>query len=105
MTKRSSKAKKGKGEHFKNASLVPPSLCTGCGRILDLAFSYNEEEPSPGVLTICDRCGEIMILDDDLMARAASQEEIDAAKENPEIYDMLIYFSSLIKMRRQAPNN
>lgn len=105
MTKRSSKGKKGERDHFQKPVPIPPSICAGCKRNLDLAFSYDDQEPCPGVLTICDECGTIMILNDDLTARAASADEIEAAKENKEIYDLIIYFSTIFKMRWQAPNN
>jgi len=60
---------------------VPPSACTNCGELLDMATGVTEDlndDPMPGVrecFTICIRCGHIMTFAEDLTLRDLTDEE------------------------------
>jgi hypothetical protein len=61
---------------------MPPSACTNCGHVMDVASSVSENDndnnpqPEAGAFTICITCGHIMAFADDLMLRDLTDEEI-----------------------------
>jgi RNase P subunit RPR2 len=59
---------------------MPPSACTNCRYVMDMATSISERDddpqPEPGAFTICIQCGHIMRFADDLSLRDLTDEEI-----------------------------
>ena len=72
--------------YIQQESKVPPSICIGCGSKHDGATgvrtnSTERVEPTPGSLTICTSCGEVMCFDENLRLRALT---------GPEKYEFLV---------------
>ena len=56
---------------------MPASLCLACGRSLNAASGVDHDHrPSPGDVTVCLRCGHIMIFAEDLTPRDLTAEEV-----------------------------
>jgi hypothetical protein len=55
------------------ATRVPPSNCTNCGALMDavsgVAPKRPPRTPSPGSMTVCIKCGHVMIFDKHLRLR------------------------------------
>jgi hypothetical protein len=53
-----------------------PQLCLNCGELVDAATSiYHKNTPKKGSVTICFRCGHIMVFDAQLNFRELTDEE------------------------------
>lgn len=64
--------------------IVPKSDCVKCFHRMDRAMNANPNEqgnPAAGDFTLCIRCGEIMVFDDNLELRSATEDEINADPE------------------------
>ena len=57
---------------------VPDNFCPVCGGKLDGAFNpdHPEVSPSPGDISVCNHCGQILRFDENMMSQAVSQEEL-----------------------------
>lgn len=58
------------------------SICPKCGKVLDAATSIEEGAiPSPGDITICMYCGELLRFDENLISHKLSDEEFESLDE------------------------
>jgi hypothetical protein len=50
---------------------TPESLCPACGYRMDASViaSLEDQPPRPGDISLCGRCGKVMIFSDDLTLR------------------------------------
>jgi hypothetical protein len=61
-----------------NIHHTPTSLCPSCGHPLDAASGIDDNAaPSPGDVTICAKCGELLAFTDDLTVVPATAERLD----------------------------
>jgi hypothetical protein len=62
---------------------LPPYNCYKCGRLLDASSHINDAniKPNPGDFTICIYCASVLVFNDDLTARAITDEELLALSE------------------------
>jgi hypothetical protein len=59
-------------------SRLTPSLCPGCGAFLDAATStLAPARPEPKDFTICINCARVLIWDENMQLRLASEADID----------------------------
>jgi hypothetical protein len=62
---------------------TPECRCLGCGKRLDAVGpvapdgSDANDRPSPGDVTVCLRCGAVMMLAEDLTVRGMTEAEMD----------------------------
>jgi hypothetical protein len=57
---------------------TPKCRCLHCGKTLDAVSGINTgDAPSPGSLTVCIRCGAVMVFADDLTVRGMTEKEMD----------------------------
>lgn len=69
-----------------NYDFVEPSICSKCGYNFDCATDLRvENRPKPGDWSMCFKCGNIAVFDEQLKVRSATQEELLRAIEEPEI--------------------
>jgi len=69
-------------------SLLPSSVCLGCGDKLDAAtktFGPGSSDPKPGDMTICFRCGHQMVFTRSLRLREPTKAEQRKAALDPRI--------------------
>lgn len=71
---------------------VPRGHCINCGRKLPLASQLIGDgdvvsAPEPGNITICFKCGHIMVFADDLSMRAPTDEEMRDIAGDPRIVE------------------
>lgn len=70
---------------------VPISHCPKCGSRLDAATHPTKDvRPTPGDITVCLHCQEIMQFDDSLLLRQPSNAELeDIMREQPELRSLV----------------
>jgi hypothetical protein len=58
-------------------TILKPSFCPFCFKMLDAASSVRGEEvPQPGDFTVCISCCNVLLFDDDMKLLASSLEDI-----------------------------
>lgn len=85
---------------------LPPSSCTGCGRLMDAAGTMgadDDSEPSPGDLTICIDCGTVMQFDADYSLKPVTIEMIMqmSPEERNEFGRMKATVAAYLRWRRR----
>lgn len=63
-----------------DVALVPESRCLNCGHAMNAVGTADLNDialPSPGDVTVCIRCGAVMMLDENLRLRGMSDAEMD----------------------------
>lgn len=69
-------------------TVMPKSLCPGCGDAPDMATSTTEPAaPEPGDFSICLNCGTILRFDTELRVQRATDADF---RQAPEVILMLI---------------
>lgn len=68
-------------------TLIPETVCPGCGHHNDAASHFFDENqrPKPGDTSLCLRCGHVMIFADDLTMRAPTEQEMNEISRDPEM--------------------
>lgn len=67
-------------------AVMVPSSCTACGTPLDRATGVDtDDNPNPGDVTICFRCGHIMAFATDLTMRELTDTEAKEVAGNKTI--------------------
>jgi hypothetical protein len=67
-------------------SEVPEARCLNCNTVLDCADDFfGDARPDIGDLTICIKCGHLMVFADDLMLRELTDQEIRDYAGDPRI--------------------
>ncbi len=57
---------------------LPSATCPSCGKKLDAATTFDEDvEPSPGDVTICLGCQDILIFTEELGLRRPTDQELE----------------------------
>ena len=75
---------------------LPPANCPACGKILDACTSVEpDRQPSPGDLTICAHCIEILKFNEDLRPVTLTLQETRAIQ--PEEWRLLNVAKAQIK--------
>ncbi len=80
---------------------VPLSTCKVCGYSADRATEAKSglpHCPTPGDVTICLKCGEIYVFDENLMIREPTVD--DALKWDPDAFAQVAITQRLIRSRR-----
>lgn len=80
----------------------PKTTCPTCGYVMDRATlleNYNPPEPpEPGDISVCAKCGEITVFEDDLSLRLM---DLDDALEMPDnVMQTLIKAQTFIRRNR-----
>jgi len=57
---------------------LPSSACPVCGTLLDAATGKTGTRPKPGDLTLCIKCGEILIFEDDMFLKVAPAQVLES---------------------------
>ncbi len=56
---------------------LPPATCPSCGQKLDAATRFEDDlEPSPGDVTICVGCQDVLVFTEELGLRQPTEAEI-----------------------------
>jgi hypothetical protein len=56
---------------------VPPSACTHCGRVMDMATNITGGNiPEEGSIGLCIKCSHVMVYDSSLRLRNPNDEEM-----------------------------
>lgn len=56
---------------------TPESFCPSCGKRFDQASSaFGESTPKPDDITICIRCGQVMLFNLDMTVRLPDEDEL-----------------------------
>lgn len=57
---------------------LPPSACPSCGHLMDAAMCISKPagRPEPGDLSLCLKCGEILVYADQLKLRTAELNDL-----------------------------
>jgi len=78
------------------------NACPDCGKLLDRAtnVSGSNEEPSPGDITICNRCGSFLTFAQDLSLELLDPEEFNELDE--EFKNQLLKIQEYIIMSEHA---
>jgi hypothetical protein len=80
---------------------TPECRCLNCRALLGAVTGVNNNErPEPGNLTICLRCGAVMLIADDLTARGLTEREMDDLTNN---HHMMQYLARVCKTIRFMP--
>lgn len=75
------------------------SHCLACGHPLNGASRVDgDNDPIPGSISICIRCANIAVFDDDLNLRHLTQEEKYAFENAPEIVAVQ---NTILKIQKQ----
>jgi hypothetical protein len=66
---------------------TPGRPCPYCGYTLNAATPAKEGEPgpSPGDISLCFNCGEILVIDEGLVIREPTPEELERAEKIPNL--------------------
>jgi hypothetical protein len=83
---------------------TPESRCPKCGDLLTAAASIEGATPEPDDISLCARCGQVLVFKNDLTQRAATPEEI------VELESLLPFrahrrLNQQMRRRRGAPKN
>jgi hypothetical protein len=72
-----------------HTELAPDQVCPHCGHTLELATAASDpgSTPSPGDLTICGFCGELLRFDAELRVHELTAEERVVAEAEPGVQD------------------
>ena len=62
---------------------IPEARCVGCGTRINAVSSHLGKVPSPGAVTVCIECSTVMVLDEQLIPREPTDEEIVAMAGHP----------------------
>lgn len=85
---------------------VPFSRCIRCKTAIDAATGIGKRQPSPGDVSICAYCGQVMLFSDDLTLVSAPQEVRDQIKtEMPDTWNIIETASRFYISRRAAREN
>lgn len=89
-------------------TFVPASNCPNCGTQLDAATHPTEDvSPSPGDVTVCLHCQEILRFDATLALVRPTPQEIEAiCKDQPELRAMIFKYqraAAVAMDKRQTP--
>lgn len=78
---------------------IPPCQCPVCGYHVDSAADIEgDSQPSPGDVSICFKCGEILVFNPDL---TQSQAPLDSLlKLSPKQRDLLTKAQKMIRRER-----
>ena len=74
---------------LKETTDLPDSPCPTCKRILNRASAEKMAIPEPGDVTLCFRCGEILIFADNMHLRLPTQVELWGLEAQPETWEYL----------------
>jgi len=84
---------------------VPEHRCPKCQELLEVVSSFAGERPSPGAISICAYCGQVLIITEGLGSRKATPEEIEEQRAcNPEFRLMEASLASLRKQNKAGGN-
>jgi len=71
--------------YLRRDTLVPECACPWCGYRFDAAMAadpaYPDATPSPGDVSVCTSCAQILVFADDLTVRAAMPGEVEFTPE------------------------
>jgi hypothetical protein len=84
-----------KGSHCPSCNYGPMDGYTGIG-------SEAQPKPSPGLFTICGKCGEILVFTETLGVRVPTPEEIERAKQNQGEWELVSTISETFRKKRHA---
>lgn len=85
-------------------SIVPESACPSCNKVMDRATSISEDYavPTPGSLSICICCGELLEYSSSLHLQMLSKETLEEVKiKAPKIYRQLIKAQRMVRRRNK----
>lgn len=57
-------------------TVVPKSSCLHCGKIVEIATSFEGHTPYPGAISVCIKCGHVMAFDDNMVLRNLNDQEM-----------------------------
>lgn len=70
---------------------VKSNSCLGCGHHMDMAAQVaGDEKPRPGDVTLCIRCGHVMIFDADLSFRNMNEAEQREIEQDPQVQKVIL---------------
>ena len=65
---------------------IKPNTCKACGYQFDGAATIvGDARPNPGDYSVCLKCTDVAVFDEQLNVRPATAEEREAARTNPEV--------------------
>jgi len=84
--------------------IIRENKCLKCDYLMDCSEPAFEEEdimPTEGDMTMCLKCGEIMIFNKDLTVRIPNKEERERIQSDPRIMQMQIIRSGIVPDERK----
>lgn len=83
---------------------LEPSHCPYCKTILDAVLDLQGHSPNPGDITICNVCGEISELDEDLHLKEISTYDLQKYFEmEPMLREQYIQIRRILGLMKTNP--
>ncbi len=87
------------------SSKLEPSCCPYCKAMLDAALSLQDNVPNPGDITICNICGEVCELDENLKLKEIPEIKLQGYfQDNPMLREMCIQIQQILRFAKVNPN-
>ncbi len=85
---------------------IPTSFCPSCNYEMDTAVQISSayvKKLCPGMISLCGKCGTILIFKDDLTQRRITEDELLKIRLDPEAWAKITTAQQLIKARKSHP--
>lgn len=68
---------------------TPVWNCPNCGYRIDSASGLSKDQPDPGDVSVCMKCGEVFLFAEDLTGRKPTVQELIDIQQSPSWHEIL----------------